>query len=113
MTNKLILLSGQCDKNQLFGNQNTLFNNKCIAGVRVRYYFSNPLNTSHMKLKFILFITVLAFFSCKKDKGTCYECTVVSGANTYNETVCTDGDPQDELPNQDANGNLVWDCQER
>lgn len=67
------------------------------------------------RFTFLIILLVPVFFSCKKDKGdsTCYDCTAISGGNTYNEFVCTDGVPEDKLPDQDQVGNINWTCTER
>lgn len=64
-----------------------------------------------MKILLIILLTT-ALASCSKGK-VCYDCIVVSGANTYEEKVCTKGNPHDQLPDQDANGMLVWQCTQR
>jgi hypothetical protein len=54
--------------------------------------------------------------SCSKNKssGTCYECTAISAGNTYNQAVCTSGNPEDKLPEKDPVGNnFNWTCTER
>lgn len=69
-----------------------------------------------MRLKSILLLLFIVpvFFACKKDKGTCYDCEYVNaGGQTVYKKVCTEGDPQDELPDTDANGAIVWGCTKR
>lgn len=66
-------------------------------------------------MKKLLFLLCLSIFaSCSKNNETCYECKYVnSGGNIVTKNVCTDGDPQDELPDTDANGPIGWGCTKR
>lgn len=62
-------------------------------------------------MKIIILLALICFVSCSKSKSDiCYECTAVSGSTIYNENVCTDGNPENELPLQDSNGMISWDC---
>lgn len=70
-----------------------------------------------MKRRFffiILLVPVLFACSKKKDNGPCYDCTAISGGNTYNKSICTDGVAEEEvMPQSDANGQLGWHCTQR
>lgn len=65
-----------------------------------------------MKYLFVI-LACLALSCSKKNDGPCYDCTAISAGTTYNEVVCTDGQPEDKLPDSDANGNLNWTCHKR
>jgi hypothetical protein len=63
--------------------------------------------------KFILVIGIsFSLAACSKNK-TCYRCQCISGTRTYDEKVCTDGDPKKKLPETDSQGRLGWQCTEQ
>jgi len=69
-----------------------------------------------MKIFFFL-LCLLTTLSCSKSKNPlankCYKCEAISQGRFYNEKVCTNGDPYEKLPKQDAGGNLGWICTEQ
>lgn len=68
--------------------------------------------------KLTILLLVLVSLSCSKNKESvtgkkCYKCEAISQGRTYNEDVCSTGDPYEKLPKQDSGGNLGWICTEK
>lgn len=61
--------------------------------------------------RLLILLLITSSLSCSKEKTkTCYQCEAISAGNTYNQNVCTSGDPYSKLPKSDAGGNLNWTC---
>jgi hypothetical protein len=67
--------------------------------------------------KILLLCMLMASFACSKksESRPCYDCDApnIGTGGTYNEKVCTDGQPEDQLPQSDAFGQLSWHCVKR
>lgn len=65
-------------------------------------------------LSALALLLAILLHSCSKPKAdACYQCTAVSGTQTYNSNVCTTGDPKAGLQRTDANGTIGWTCKQR